>query len=179
MAAPRSAPAPTVDEARSYSSPPVVPSAWTPTRPGEVDGFQPSGSRLGYQGPDQGFALKIANGMRSRLHLAPGEDADDVVRGCLAIALRRASLFSRAPVVHDLTLAFTIWGVLTADSPADQVAERRHLFEGVAHHHHYAELRHLADMVPESTLRLTPQQVAAAPRVDWRRLVGCDDSAAA
>jgi len=172
MAAPKFAPAPTVDEARSYESPPVVPDSWTPDRPGDFAGFQPSGPRLGYQGPDQGFALKVANGFRDRLHLAPGEHADDIIRGCLAIALRRASLFSRAPVVHDLTIAFTIWGVLSADAPADLVAARRELFEGVSHGHHYAELRHIADMVPEATLRLTPQQVQSAKLERWRELVG-------
>lgn len=172
MAAPRSAPAPTVDDARAYSSPPVVPASWMPTRPGEVHGFHPTGAQLGYPGPDQGFALKLANGLRSRLVLQPDEDPDDVVAGCLAIALRRASLFSRAPVVHDLTVAFSIWGCLDADAPADLVEARRHHFKGVAHHHHYAELRHLADIVPESTLRLAPHQVAAARTVDWRSLVG-------
>lgn len=143
-----------------------------PTRPGEIDGAQPSGERLGYQGPDQGFALKIANGFRDRLHLAKGEHAEDAIRGCLTIALRRASMFSRAPVVHDLTIAFTIWGFLDTSAPADLVAERRARFDGVAHGHHYAELRALADMVPETTLRMTPQQVQAAGSAQWRSLVG-------
>jgi hypothetical protein len=69
-------------------------------------------------------------------------------------------------------VAFSIWGCLDADAPADLVEARRHHFKGVAHHHHYAELRHLADIVPESTLRLAPHQVAAARTVDWRSLVG-------
>ena len=172
MAAPKSAPAPTVDTARAYSSPDVVPRSWMPTRPGEVEGFQPSGERLGYQGPDQGFALKIANTFRQRLQLTKGEHADDVVRGCLVIGLRRASLFSRAPVVHDLTIAFTIWGFLDPAAPAELVAERRHRFDGVSHGHHFTELRALADMVPEATLRMTPQQVQAAGSAHWRTLVG-------
>lgn len=172
MAAPKFAPAPTVDEARAYASPDVVPDAWSPDRPGDLTGFQPTGPRLGYQGPDQGYALKLANGFRDRLHLSPGEHADDIVRGCLAIALRRASLFSRAPVVHDVTIAFTIWGALSADAPAELVETRRSLFEGVAHGHHYAELRRIADMVPDATLRLSPQQVQSAKLERWRELVG-------
>ncbi|MCB0957827.1 MAG: hypothetical protein KDB12_16870, partial [Ilumatobacter sp.] len=82
MAAPKSAPAPVIDQARAYSSPPVAPAAWMPNRKAELTGFQPSGPQLGYQGPDQGFALKIAAGFRDRLQLAPGEDADDAIRGC-------------------------------------------------------------------------------------------------
>jgi hypothetical protein len=173
MAAPKFAPVSPVDEPRSYDSPDVVPAAWMPDRPAEITGFQPEGDRLGFQGPDQGFALKIANGFRDRLHLQPGEHAADAIRGCLGVALRRASMFSRAPVVHDLTIAFTIWGFLDGQPPADLVAIRRRMFEGVDNVlHHYAEGRHIVDMVPESTLQMTPQQVAAAYPERWKDLVG-------
>jgi hypothetical protein len=173
MAAPKFAPVSPVDEPRSYDSPDVVPAAWMPDRPAEITGFQPEGDRLGFQGPDQGFALKIANGFRDRLQLQPGEHAADAIRGCLGVALRRASIFSRAPVVHDLTIAFTIWGFLDASPPAELVAMRRRMFEGVDNVlHHYAEGREIVDIVPESTLRMTPQQVAAAYPERWRDLVG-------
>lgn len=173
MAAPKFAPVPTLDDARGYESPPHVPDAWTPDRPGDIRGFQPAGGRLGYQGPDQGFALKIANTFRGRLHLAAGESEDDAVRGCLGIALRRASMFSRAPVVHDLALAFTIWGFLDPQPPADLVALRSDLFAGVANVvHHYDEGRALVDMVPEATMRLTPTEAAGRLAAHWRELVG-------
>ena len=172
MAAPAFVPTPVVDTARSYSSPDVVPASWSPARPGDFAGFQPHGEQLGYQGPDQGFALKIANGFRDRLCLQPGEQAADAIRGCFGVALRRASLFSRAPVVHDLTVAFTVWGYLDANAPADLVAARKPLFNGVGHGHHYTEARALADMVPEATLRLTPAAAAAAYPAKWRELLG-------
>lgn len=176
MAAPRFAPTPVVDTSRTYSSPDTVPAPWQANRPGDFSGFQPSGERLGYQGPDQGFALKIANGFRDRLRLQPGEHAADAIRGCLGIALRRASLFSRAPVVHDLTVAFTIWGFLhrpdASPLPGDLLAERLRRFEGLGHGHHYTEARELADLVPETTLRMTPSQAAAAFPARWRQLVG-------
>ncbi|MCB0986121.1 MAG: hypothetical protein KDB06_15835, partial [Ilumatobacter sp.] len=98
--------------------------------------------------------------------------ADDAIRGCLGIALRRASLFSRAPVVHDLTIAFTIWGYLDADAPADLVEDRWPRFRGLAHAHHYTEARALADMVPEATLRMTPDAVRTAYPSRWRELTG-------
>ena len=171
MAAPRFAPTPVIETARSYSSPPTVARSWTPGRKAEIEGFQPQGEQLGFQGPDQGFALTIAEGFRSRLRLHDGEHADDAIRGCLGIALRRASLFSRAPVVHDLTIAFAMWGFLGA-APADLVEARRGLFSGLAHPHHYTEARALVDMVPEATLRMTPAQVEAASPAQWRSLVG-------
>lgn len=172
MAAPKFTPVAPTDSPRAYSSPDVVPSSWRPERPADIEGFQPTGDRLGAPGPDQGYALKIANSMRDDLHLADGEDADDVVRGCLGVALRRASLFSRAPVVHDVRIAFTVWGFLDDAPPAELVALRARLFEGLRHvGHHYVESRVVVDHVPDATLRMTPDAVADAYRSDWRALL--------
>ncbi len=173
MAAPQFAPVPPLDVVRTYESPDSVPAAWSPDRPGEIEGRQPSGSQLGYQGPDQGYVLTLAALLRPRLQVPAGESADDAIRGCINIALRRASLFGRAPVVHDMTIAFTIWGWLDKSPSADLVTRRRELFEGVAHTtQHYTEGRYIADLVPESTLRLSSQQVAEAYPDDWRILTG-------
>lgn len=172
MAAPKFAPVGTRDE-RFYQSPDVVPDDWNPDRPGIVEGLQPTGARLGPMGPDQGFALTIAGKLAPKVQLSAGERLDDAIRGCVGIALRRASLFSRAPVVHDLNVAFTAWGFFDGNPPADLVARRAELFEGVGKvNHHYAEGRRIADMVPESTLRMTPDQVAAAYPARWRELTG-------
>ena len=86
MAAPRFASA-GLRARRNYTSPDVVPDAWAPDRPAEIDGLQPSGPRLGAQGPDQGFALRIAAQLASRVHVTDGEDRDDAVRGSLGVAL--------------------------------------------------------------------------------------------
>jgi len=173
MAAPKFAPVSPVDDSRVYESPDVVPASWKPDRPADLVGFQPEGAQLGYQGPDQGYALKLASGFRDRLQLQPGESVADAIQGCLGIALRRASMFSRAPVVHDLTIAFTIWGFLDNNPPAELKADRLRLFEGVSNTlHHYEEARTLADMVPEATLRMTPAQVGAAYPARWKELLG-------
>jgi hypothetical protein len=173
MAAPKFTPVSPVDGARGYESPDHVPGAWMPDRPAEIRGFQPEGERLGFQGPDQGFGIKIANTFRSKIHVSNGERVDDALRGCLGIGLRRASMFSRAPVVHDFTVAFTAWGFLDQNPPADLVALRANLFDGLTHiAHHYDEARRLVDMMPESTLKMTPQQVGAAYPERWRELVG-------
>jgi hypothetical protein len=173
MAAPRFSPVPPTDRPRHYESPDHVPEAWSPDRPGEIEGFQPAGPQLGSQGPDQGFALRIAAQLRPKLQLQPGEHPDDAIHGCLGVALRRASIYSRAPVVHDLDIAFTIWGFYDPQPPAELVSLRSGLFEGLRHvAHHYTEARIVADMPPESTLRMTPAEVAAAYPADWRALVG-------
>ncbi len=172
MAAPRSTRT-DAREHRHYTSPDVVPPPWSPDRPGVVEGLQPAGPRLGAQGPDQGFALTLARRLVPKIHLQGRERIDDAIRGCLGIALRRASLYSRAPVIHDLTIAFTIWGFFDEQPPDDLVARRPQLFEGVGIvNHHYAEGRAIADLVPESTLRLTPEQVADAYPERWRELTG-------
>lgn len=172
MAAPRFVPADPTATPRAYRSPDYVPGSWTGRRPGAVCGRQPAGSRLGNQGPDQGYALTLAARLRDRVIVTPGESVDDALAGCVAIALRRASSFGRAPVVHDVTLALTVWGFLDAAAPADLVELRREVFEGLADAHHYAEVRTLAGSVPEATLRLTPDAVLEAYRHDWRAALG-------
>lgn len=170
MAAPQYVPTDDLARLRVYRSSPRRPEPWVADRPGEV-GPQPRGDRLGSPGPDLGYALKLANGFEDRLVLTDGEHAHDAIGGCVAVAMKRASLFGRAPIAHDLTVAFTVWGFL-AEAPDDLVAVRRRLFEGVGHAaHHYVELREVVDAVPESTLRLTPARVAEAHRSDWRGLL--------
>jgi hypothetical protein len=173
MAAPKFSPVAATDRSRTYASPDHVPANWMPDRPGEIAGFQPAGPRRGNHGPDQGYALKIARQLVPKLQLHDGEHADDAVQGSLGVALRRASLFSRAPVVHDLTVAFTIWGFFDANPPAELLTARKQLFTGLRHvGHHYTGARVVVDMVPESTLRLTPEAARQQYPGSWRELVG-------
>jgi hypothetical protein len=169
VAAPEYVPRPKIDDSRVYESPPWRPDPWLADRPGELGGPQPTGLRLGAPGPDQGFALRLARQFSDRLVLVEGEDLDDVVAGCVAVALKRASLFGRAPVVYDLEVAFALWGYLD-EAPEALVRLRRREFEGVAHHHHYLALRRIADLVPSETLRLAPTQVSEQVRADWKSL---------
>ena len=173
MAAPKFVPVPPTDRARGYESPDHVPDSWHPDRPAEIRGRQPAGTRLGFQGPDQGFGLRIAESLRSAVRPQAGESVEDALRGALLIGLRRASLFGRAPVVHDLRIALTMWGWLDASPPAELVEARRHAFAGVANQaHHYEQGRALVDQVPEATLRMSPQQVAAGYPARWAALTG-------
>jgi len=112
MAAPKFAPVSATQTPRSYESPLHVPAPWSPGRPGEIDGKQPRGASLGNQGPDQGYILTLARIARNKIKVQAGESVDDAIRGSIGIALRRASMYGRAPVMHDLTFALTIWGWL-------------------------------------------------------------------
>lgn len=109
-----------------------------------------------------------------QLVLSDDERVDDAVAGCTAIATRRSSLYGRAPVIHDLRIAFTIWGFLDPAPAAELVEERVRRFEGAGDPHHYDVARSIADGVPEATLRMTPDDVVAAYPTDWRALLGLD-----
>ena len=168
MAAPESVPRPKAEKARVYESPPWGGDSWWQDRPAELLTGQPKGPRLGSPGPDQGFVLKLARRFDGRLHLAAGEHHSDAVAGCTAVALKRASIFGRAPMIHDLTVAFTIFGFLSPQPDADLVRMRTPIFEEVSNPHHYSELRHIVDLVPEATLRLSVAQIEAQATQDWR-----------
>lgn len=146
-----------------------TPEAWTADRPADFRaGEVPHGRGFGTAGPDQGYALLLARRLEPRVQLAGGESMEDAVAGCVAIAMRRAALFGRAPVIGDLQLAFTLAGLFEG-APATLLGWRISRFRGLAHDQ-WSE-RELANAVPESTLRMTPATVAERLE-DWRELIG-------
>lgn len=148
-----------------------VPEPWSPQRPAELRvPSRRAGAGMGTPGPDQGYALHLAERFAGRLELGEGESQEDVLEGCALLASRRAALFGRAPCVHDLTVALSLWGFL-GPAPADLVADRRAAFLGASHD--YFVQRALVDRVPESSLRLTPDEVVGRTTSgDWRSLLG-------
>ena len=130
-------------------------------------GSQPTGPRLGSAGPDQGYAFTLVDIFEDRLELG-AVDHDDATAGCVALAMRRSALYGRAPVVHDLTVAFTVFGFLDDSPDVELVAKREALFAEVKSSHHYTERRELVDLVPDDVLRQTPDEVEKAYRADWR-----------
>lgn len=167
MAAPDFVPTDPTKRVRSYSSPPRRADAWRADRPGDLSGAQPSGPQLGSPGPDQGYAYRLVRHIEGLLHL--GDVArDDAVAGCVAVAMKRAAHFGRAPVVHDLKAAFTVFGFMDPEPPAELVAMREELFAEVRTHHHYSELRELVDMVPVEVLAQTDTAIAVEYGNDWQ-----------
>jgi hypothetical protein len=166
MAAPDYVPTPLSEQPReSLRLPPPRP--WMADRPADLQRGQPVGPKLGRPGPDQGYLLKLAEDFEDRVEVAEGEQAEDAIAGCAAVAMRRAALFGRAPVAHDLELALRLWGFL-GGAPDDLVEFRRRLFGGAAHH--YWDQRAVTDLVPDETLKLTPAKLADRLS-DWRQLL--------
>lgn len=181
VAAPEHVPTKPNQDVRTYGSPPRRPDSWRAERPADFadDHRQPVGDLLGSPGPDQGYALHLARLLEPELQLAEGEHAKDALAGIVAVALKRASLLGRAPVIHDLRVAATIFGFLDPSPDDELVALRHRLFEEVSHFHHYMELRRIVDMVPAEILRQTPDQVTAAYRSGWKGVVRLDGAATA
>ena len=124
------------------------------------------------QGPDQGYALTLARRFDGTLTLGPGEHEKDALAGAVAVALKRASLFGRAPVVHDLTIALTVWGFLgDAPSRAACSCARRARSRRSRTRTTTPSCARIVDLVPESTLRSTPDEVRDAHATDWRSLL--------
>lgn len=171
MAQPKFVPSAPAGTTPYYQSPPSRERSWEANRPGDtfLDG-QPRGAGLGSQGPDQGFALKLARRFEDRLVLGKKESADDAIAGCVAVAMKRASLYGRAPMVHDVKAAFNLFGFFDNAMSEKQMASRADLFAEVDHHHHYAELRRIPDMVPAEILRQTPSEIGASA-VKFRSMI--------
>ncbi len=167
MAAPRYVPVSQKDEPRTALDLPPA-RRWFAQRPADLGDHQPVGPKLGRPGPDQGYAMKLAHRFEDRIQLAEGEQLEDAVIGAVVVATKRASMFGRAPVIHDLELAYRLFGFL-GDGPAELIEYRKPLFQGASDF--YWDQRQIADVVPDDTLRLTPAQVKER-LADWRRLLG-------
>ncbi len=167
MAAPDYVPTDPTNKVRRYSSPPSRKRSWVADRPGDLAAGQPEGTRFGTQGPDQGYAYKLVNHFDGMLHL--GQLAkDDVVSGCVAIAMKRSGLFGRGPIIHDLTAAFSVYGFLNQDAEPELVEMRESLFSQIANAHHYNERRAVVDNVLDSALRQPHGVIESSARRDWR-----------
>lgn len=171
MPQPEYVPIRAADEVRPVERLPA-PRRWRPDRPADLGpGARGRGRGLGVPGPDQGYGLLLAHRFSGRLLLAPGESEHDAVTSAVAVALKRAALFGRAPVTADLELAFGLLGYLGEEAPEDLVSARRRWVDGSAHQ--YWQGRDLADRVPDETLRLTPLQVQER-LASWRDLIRAD-----
>ena len=168
MAAPKFVPVSPIGAFRSGETLPAA-REWRADRPAEVAGPQPKGKKLGNPGPDQGYAIKLANSFHGQLSLGEHEHEHDVLVGILGVALKRSSLYGRAPVIHDVHRALDTFGFRDPSAKADLVAFRSSLFEAAGHH--YELQRTIADIVPASTLEMGTTLFERAHKSDWRSLL--------
>jgi hypothetical protein len=127
--------------------------SWVANRPGDLPAGWPTGKLLGAPGPNIGYALTLANRVRDQFVLAPHEHFDDAVAVVGEIAMRRAALFGRAPVMPDVEVGMQILGYL-GRTDADFVEWRVRAVQGA--HHNYYERRTLVDAISVDVLRLVP-----------------------
>ena len=153
-----------------------TPGEWRSNRVGDLKSPEhPHGRALGVPGPDQGYALLLAQELfADRIELTPGVSTEDALVGCAEVASARAALFGRSPVAKDLALALTLFGFL-GGAPEDLVAWRANLFPAGAHD--YRRRRLLVDAVPDVTLRLDPGDVEGRLG-EWRSLIDVASSVA-
>lgn len=170
MAAPSYVPTDPTEFPRDYESPVRRPESWWADRPAELKD-QPHGSLFGNPGPDIGYAVGLVKLFADKLHLTEHEHARDVNAGAVAVAMKRAALFGRAPVVHDLTLAYTVWGYLDPTPDPALVEIRKELFTEAGGLHGYPELRLIAAAVPDETLRKSHRKVTVDHQGNWRALL--------
>ncbi len=131
----------------------------------------PQGGLYGNHGPDIGYAYKLARLVREKLKTVSGESLEDAEAGVISVAMRRAALFGRAPVVADLDVAATIWGFYD-DQPASGLRVlRAEMFEGARNPIHGYDLRReIANVVSEHALMMTPAAATTAHAQDWAGL---------
>ena len=132
--------------------------SWVADRPGDIPAGWPSGKLLGSPGPNVGYALTLAHRARDRFVLAPHEHVDDAIAVVAEVAMRRAALFGRAPVMPDVEVGMQILGY-RGDASPDFVAWRTRAVKGT--HHDYSERRALVDAIPVDVLRLVPSALPA------------------
>ena len=163
MTQPRYAPIEALDEVRPAKHL-GVPYPWRAHRPAEhTPGATPERVRLGTAGPDQGYALLLAEQIRGELELGNGEHPEDALAVLVQVALRRAARFGRAPVRADLEVALRLLSYASTVSE-ETVNARRRLVTGASHDPWLR--REVAELVPEDVLGATTSD-AVVRSVDW------------
>jgi len=128
-------------------------SHWRPDRPGDLSGPTIGhGALTGRPGPNVGFAYTLTERIKDRMRLGPNEHIVDVVPVVAEIAGKRAALFGRAPVIHDVEHAMNVLGYDRYDNAAF-VEARTLLVLGAAHD--YERRRSVVDDVSDELLRST------------------------
>jgi hypothetical protein len=146
---------------------------WYSDRPGDEVSFgQPRGRLFGVPGPNIGYALTLAERIGERLTLAPHERLNDALAVVSELAMKRAALFGRAPVMADLDVAAHLLGYLGGCDP-DDALWRGAAVEGAEHD--YNVRRAICDAVDDAALRLPSDGVSgralelrAQLRAAWR-----------
>jgi hypothetical protein len=138
---------------------------WEAARPGDHVAPVPEGPLFGTPGPNVGYAYTLAEHAEDRIRLAPHEELADVIPVVAEVAGRRAALFGRAPVIHDVDDAIQLFG-WDGSADADFTRARTLLVQDAGHD--YYRRREIVDSVPEELFRRPRGELGNAV-YEWRR----------
>ncbi|MGQ0823652.1 MAG: hypothetical protein ACT4OX_01260 [Actinomycetota bacterium] len=139
---------------------------WHANRPGDLRAKQPKGQLFGSPGPNVGYAYTLAEHAAKDLQRRDAESVHDVVPVLAEIAAKRAALFGRAPVIHDVAVAIKLLGY-DGDVDDDFGAIRELIVHDAGHD--YTRRRGIVDTVPEQLLRLKSEDLDEMIS-EWRHL---------
>ncbi|MBA4809299.1 MAG: hypothetical protein CBC37_00195 [Acidimicrobiaceae bacterium TMED77] len=170
MAAPQYVPTP-VQQDKHYQSSKKTKHNSGISRPAEISVNQAHRSGTGNPGPDQGFALRLVKGFKESVYLSASENWSDASEVAVITALKRASLFGRAPCHYDLEAGFCAWGYLDPEPSKDLLEIRETYFPHIGSSHNYLKRRKVADAVISSALRQSHKEICRTYELDWRNLI--------
>jgi hypothetical protein len=171
MAAPRYVPSPKNQRKYYESSKRKLTDRWRSGRPAEQKSASSKNSRFGYQGPDQGYALKIVQYFRENIYLTSDERWSDAAETAVVVGLKRASLFGRAPTRFDLEAGFCLWGFFDSTPAAELVELRIDILANIGTSHNYFQRRLVADCIPADGLKQGLEEILESYTNDWRSLI--------
>ncbi|MDG1845554.1 MAG: hypothetical protein P8J01_04085 [Acidimicrobiales bacterium] len=171
MAAPRYVPSPKNQRNYYESSKRKITDQWRLERPAEQKSASSKNSRFGYQGPDQGYALKIVQYFHERVYLTSDERWTDAAQTAVVVGLKRASLFGRAPTRFDLEAAFCLWGFFDPTPDVELVELRIDNLTNIGTSHNYLQRRVVADCIPVDGLKQGLEKILESYTNDWHSLI--------
>ena len=147
--------------------------SWRADRPGDrtamaVGTATPEGGLRGRPGPNVGYGYTLAERARDRFQLAPHEHAHDAVSVVAEVAMKRAALFGRAPVIGDIELAMALLGYDGTGDAAFTSWRARAVHDAA---HHYPSRRAIVDSVPDDLLRGPAASDRSGVVAAWRTSV--------
>ena len=170
MAAPKDGPSP-VQQTKFYQSTRKTKHSSGIPRPAEVLKHNENQAGIGHPGPDQGYALRLVKQFEEKVFLFTGEHWEDASEVAVLTALKRASLFGRAPCVYDIEVGLCIWGYLDSNPDDELIELRKDNFGHIGSGHNYLMRRYVSDAISSSGLKRPPEIIRMDYEQNWRTMI--------
>ena len=170
MAAPKYVPSP-VQQSKYYQSTRKTKHSSGVLRPAEVFKHNVNQEGMGHPGPDQGYALRLVKQFKDKVFLVSGEHWEDASEVAVLTALKRASLFGRAPCTFDIEVGLCIWGYLDPNPEDELVDLRKENFGHIGSAHNYLTRRKVSDAISSTGLKRSPELIRMEYEQNWRAMI--------